>query len=69
MNSFERLKELASPDVNPTTIQTGLLDRDIDAMAALLVDLYLSQRNSTGQKGCGSVEIDVSNPAARIRLH
>ncbi|MBV9762081.1 MAG: hypothetical protein JO340_16070 [Acidobacteriaceae bacterium] len=63
MDSLERLQKLAGPDtINWTTVQLEALNRDIDAMAALLLDFYLAQGKAKEQRECGSVELDVSQP-------
>ena len=60
MDELERLRQLVGPEANGwTTVQLEQLGRDIDAMAALLLDLYRSRK---ADRTCGSPNFDVQQP-------
>jgi hypothetical protein len=60
MDELERLRRLVGPEANQwTTAQLEQLQRDIDAMAALLLDVYRSQKQDQRASTFGSPNFDV----------
>jgi hypothetical protein len=60
MDELERLQNLVGPAADGwTTTQLDELRRDIDAMAAILLDLYRSRGADRRGDGCGSPRFDV----------
>jgi hypothetical protein len=63
MDELEELRKLDGPEANRwTTAQLEQLSRDIDAMAAILLDLYRSPKAGPNPKACGSPNFDVQQP-------
>jgi hypothetical protein len=63
MDELERLRKLAGPEARGwTTAQLEQLKRDIDAMAALLLDLYRSRNEGRNAEACGLRNFDVPPP-------
>jgi len=63
MDELERLRKLVGPEANGwTAAQLEQLRRDIDAMAALLLDLHRSGKADLKAKACGSPTFDVQQP-------
>jgi len=59
MDDLERLRNLVGPEADSwTTAQLAQLHRDIDAMAALLLDIYRSGAAERRADGCGSPQFD-----------
>jgi hypothetical protein len=63
MDELERLRKLVGPEAIPwTTAQLEQLRRDIDAMAALLLDLYRARKQDRSADACGLRNFDVPRP-------
>jgi len=60
MNELETLRKLLGPEAEEWTVaQLELLRRDIDGMAALLLDLYRSRKADQSAEACGLPNVDV----------
>jgi hypothetical protein len=60
MDELEKLRKLVGPEADDwTTAQLERLRRDIDAMAALLLDVYRSGEPGQRSGACGLPKIDV----------
>lgn len=63
MDDLERLRKVVGPEADAwTAAQLEQLQRDIEAMAALLLDLYRARRKRRKPKSCGSPDLDVCAP-------
>lgn len=63
MDELERLRNLIGPEANEwTATQLEQLKRDIDAMAALLLDMYRIHRRDRSIESCGLPRFDVPTP-------
>jgi len=60
MDELERLRKLVGSDAKGwTTVQLEQLQRDIDIMAALLLDFYRARNKDRKPKARGSRDLDV----------
>jgi hypothetical protein len=63
MDEVEKLRKLVGPEANGwTTAQLEQLSRDIDAMAAILLEVYRSGKVDQDPRACGSPTFDVQRP-------
>jgi hypothetical protein len=63
MDELERLRTLVGPEANQwTTAQLEQLRRDIDVMAALLLEVYRSRKAVRTAADCGLPNFDVPRP-------
>jgi hypothetical protein len=63
MYELERLRKLVGPEADKwTAAQLEQLRQDIDALAALLLDLYESRKRNQKAHACGLPAIDVPQP-------
>jgi hypothetical protein len=63
MDDLEKLRAIVGPEANGwTTAQLEQLSRDIDAMAAILLDFDRSLKPAPNSKACGSPNVDVRQP-------
>ncbi len=63
MDKLEKLRRLVGPDANSwTTAQLEQLSRDMDVMAALLLDGYRSRKLDKHSDPCGLPNVDVQQP-------
>jgi hypothetical protein len=59
MDELEKLRSLAGPAASDwTTAQLEQLSRDMNAMAALLLDLYRARKQKQGIEPCGLPDFD-----------
>ncbi len=63
MDELERMRKLVGPEADKwTAAQLEQLRQDIDALAALLLDVYESRKRNQKVHACGLPEIDVPQP-------
>jgi hypothetical protein len=63
MDELERLRALVGPRASEwTPAQLEQLQRDIDQMTALLLDIYRSRKADRGEGSCGLPDFDVPRP-------